>query len=278
MKFIWTYAATLAVATVATSAYSAVLIDGVTPYTQNFDSMGAATNNSSTAITLPAEWAASVTGGSFNTDGSAGALTPTNSSKLLNLGSSGNGERALGIGFRGVGSYTGRIGVAITNNASAAFESLSVSFTGEQWRTGGNRNFNPDMVDPATLQFEYSTNATSLTDGTWVAVTALDFSSLVNQTADASLNGNLAANREAVSHTFALSLVPGATVWIRWTSQTNQVTGVHDSSAAYTAATNQAHFIGIDDLSLTATLVPEPASLVLASLGGLLMLPRRRRA
>jgi hypothetical protein len=85
-----------------------------------------------------------------------------------------------------------------------------VSYVGEEWRLGvAGRT---DQLD-----FEYSTNATDLTSGTWTGVSALNFVTPDIATAGAK-NGNAAADRTALSTTISsLSIANGATFWIRWT-------------------------------------------------------------
>src|SRR6185437_9535195 len=67
------------------------------------------------------------------------------------------------------------------------------------------------------LDFQYSTDATSLTTGTWTDVDTLDFSSPVTSGSTGALDGNAAADRTAIAGTVAgLSLPAGQSVWIRW--------------------------------------------------------------
>jgi len=64
--------------------------------------------------------------------------------------------------------------------------SLQVSYTGEQWRLG-TAGRGSDRLD-----FEYSTDATSLTVGTYTGVTALSFSGPITTGAVGALDGNAA--------------------------------------------------------------------------------------
>ena len=112
-----------------------------------------------------------------------------------------------------------------------------MSYTGEQWRRGAN------ALTPDQLNFQYSTNATSLTTGTWTSVIALDFYSPVNSATGTpgALDGNAAANRTAVSATITgLSITNLATYWIRWTDFDRGGSGVADDGLA------------VDDLSVAS--------------------------
>src|SRR5436309_1115795 len=67
------------------------------------------------------------------------------------------------------------------------------------------------------LDFQLSTNATSLTTGAWIDYDSLDFVSPVTSGTVGALNGNAAANRTNLSFTInGLNLVNGQTFFIRW--------------------------------------------------------------
>jgi hypothetical protein len=91
---------------------------------------------------------------------------------------------------------------------------FAVGYTGEQWSLG-------DAAAPVDkLDFQFSTTASALNNGTYTDVNALDFSSPNNAAASVgALNGNSAANR-TVFAPFAItptsSIAAGATFFIRW--------------------------------------------------------------
>ena len=198
------------------------------PYTQNFNGL-AGTGTTGTA--LPSGWAFSESG----TGANASYGVNNGGSSTANTYSYGTaaGERAFGV-LRGNGASTFNsfIGAAFTNTTGSTITSLAISYTGEQWRKAGN--------GADTLQFEYSTNATSLTTGTWTGVSQLDFTSPVTTAGATNLDGNAAANRTAISYTITgLSITNGATYRIRWSEPTRAT--AHDGLA-------------VDDLTITPTL------------------------
>ncbi|MEO6167762.1 MAG: putative metal-binding motif-containing protein, partial [Chitinophagales bacterium] len=149
---------------------------------------------------------------------------------LYSFGAASTTERAIGS----LGSGTANpvlYAVKITNGTAQTLTSISVSYTGEQWRNGGGGISNK-------LDFAYQVNATSISTGSWTDVNSLDFTSLINTGGIAVLDGNLPANRTALSATFAISLAPGAALWLRWSD-------VDDTGAD--------HGLGVDDLSATLT-------------------------
>jgi predicted extracellular nuclease/Ca2+-binding RTX toxin-like protein len=142
-------------------------------------------------------------------------------------------ERALGS--LQSSSLLSSFGANFTNNTGSAITELAISFTGEQWRIGNTAAARDDRLD-----FQISTNATSLTSGTWTDVNQLDFTNIVKTAASAAaLDGNLAANQTFVSYTITgLSIAPGASFWIRW----------NDFNAA-----GSDDGLAIDEFSLTPT-------------------------
>src|SRR5262249_19766484 len=120
------------------------------------------------------------------------------------------------------------------NNTGFTITDLVISYTGEQWRLGTSGR-GADRID-----FQISTNATSLTSGTYVDVDSLDFSSSITTGTIGALDGNLAVNRTTVSATISSLNIPnGSTFFIRWTDFD---------------ATNADDGLGIDDFSITPSL------------------------
>jgi FtsP/CotA-like multicopper oxidase with cupredoxin domain len=197
------------------------------PYAQNFNTLvSTGTGNSGT---LPAGWAFTETGGNTTYAANNGSSGTGNT---YSYGANGSMDRAFG-GLR-TGSFSTIVGAAFTNNTGSTITSLSVGYTGEQWRYGGGGSFGVDR-----LNFSYSTNATNLTNGTWNPVSGLDFTSRVTTGAVRSLDGNASANRLAVNGTITgLSIAPGATYRIRWTDFDRGGSAVADDGLA------------VDDLSI----------------------------
>ncbi len=196
------------------------------PYAQNFDMLA------TSGTTNP--WADDTTiGGWYSTRtvyiGSNGSLT---NGGLYSFGATGASERALGSIASG-STDTIRYGARFTNDTGSTITAISVAYTGEQWRNGGN-------TTQHTLTFDYQVGAsvTSLTTGTWTSVAALDFTGPIATSTAGALDGNDSANRVAISHTFAVSIAPGHEVMLRW-GDPNDV--------------GNDHGLAIDDLTVTAS-------------------------
>lgn len=110
------------------------------------------------------------------------------------------------------GSLTPVIGAQFTNNTGATITMLEIAYTGEQWRAGVEDRGAADRLD-----FQLSTDATSLSTGVWTNYDILDFDSPATSVPVGALDGNAAGNRAARSITITgLSIPNGASFWIRW--------------------------------------------------------------
>ena len=70
------------------------------------------------------------------------------------------------------GTLNPTVGAQFTNNTGSTVTSLDVSYMGEMWRAGVTSRNAADRLD-----FQLSSDATSLTTGTWVDYNSLDFNS-----------------------------------------------------------------------------------------------------
>src|SRR5207248_2278949 len=122
-----------------------------------------------------------------------------------------------------------------------------ITYTGEQWRNGGN-------TATDSILFDYSTALGATINSTtgFTRVTALDFTSPVATATAAALNGNTAANRATKTATITGFYWPvGVDLWLRWDDL--QISG-------------NDHGLAIDDLSVVAT--PEPGCIGLLAGAG----------
>ncbi|TDH18374.1 T9SS type A sorting domain-containing protein [Segetibacter sp. 3557_3] len=229
----------------ATSQVS--LTNLASPYGQDFNTLAA----TGTSSTLPPGWFIFETGANAN-DTYVADNGFVNSGNTYSYGTTGSTERALGTLLSG--SLTSTIGVGFTNNSIAPITSISVTYAGEQWRLG--------MAGRSdSLNFQYSTTATSLSTGTWIDVDPLDFKSPNTSAGVGQLDGNATANRQIKSFTIAgISIQPGATFYFRWVDA--NATGADDGLA-------------VDDLQLTfnnsnlpecTTPTAQPTDLVFSSI------------
>jgi hypothetical protein len=180
-------------------------------YSQDFDTLSNTAGSTTNALTITG-WYLAESGSSTRNNGQYAVDTGAgNSGDTISYGSAGSTDRALG-GLRS-GTLVPTIGACFTNNTGAAITSVGISYVGEHWRIGVATRGAADRLD-----FQYSTDATSLTTGTWANVDALDYHSTVTSGALGALDGNNAANRTAISSSITgLSIPNGATLWIRWT-------------------------------------------------------------
>jgi hypothetical protein len=218
--------ATLLIAlTMATLTIAQAPLPGGPPYTQDFNTLA----SSGSSSTVPTGWALSESGANANTTYSAGTGS-SNTGDTYSFGTAPS-DRAFG-GVRS-GNLIPTIGAGFTNNTNRTIGELSITYACEQWRLGtSGRN---DRLD-----FQYSTNATSLTTGTWLDFDTLDCVAPNATGTVGALDGNVAANRITVTamltNTCVFSVPNGSTFWLRWTDF--DATGADDG-------------LGIDDFSMS---------------------------
>jgi hypothetical protein len=236
---------------VATQAAAQVLFSAGT-YTQDFNSLpNAATVTSNqwvNGVTLSGWYARAQ-----NSAGGAGAVGDSTGATNIttDTGSSGTG-RFYSYGIAGINPVTDRAlgsvcsgtsgsiayGLRFTNDTGVALTNFNITYTGEQWRNGGNASL---AAQP--LAFSYRIDSTAIADSdpasalTWTPVTALNFISPTTNNQATALDGNNATNRIAL--TFKISgvvLIAGQEIFFRWLD-------LNDAG--------NDHALAIDDLSIS---------------------------
>src|SRR5688572_29841611 len=170
-----TFACTLSHAQISLTALNS-------PYSQNFNTL--ASTGTGPFNTLPAGWLLTESGGGAQDDemyviGNGSS----NSGNSYSFGTTASTDRALG-GVQ-LGSVIPTIGAAFINNTGSTITTLTITYTGEQWRLGTTGR--QDRLD-----FQYSLNASSLATGAWTDINAGDFSSPNTSSAAGLLDGNVA--------------------------------------------------------------------------------------
>jgi hypothetical protein len=213
-------------------------------YTQDFDSLGgtgAAWSNGTTITGWHWIGESGTTPSVYNATNASGA----NPNQVLSLGS--NADRAFG-GQNGNGIATLYYGAQILNSTGSTLGAFSLAYVGEQWRSIAN-----ESNDGLSFQYQiFDAGAGSLSAASgWTAFSALNFTAPTTSGSSTGLNGNDAANRASISSTVSgVSWSDGQEIWLRWADNNP----ANNSSASRRAA------MGIDDLTFSATAVPEPSS------------------
>lgn len=237
-------------------------------YTQNFDSLtftsGATDGNP--VSNLPAEFAAARSNAgttaekpSLITLNSSSTVYPGGSSKVIRPDAT---STDYALGFATTSSIR-TIVLAIANNTGQTMDSFNLSFTAELYAVGATAAVN-------SLAFCYATSATAAND-------TLSYSALQNVLTAPAGNGSTAQFFDGRDPLIAqsknltienLNLAPGSYLFLRWT---------HTGTAP--AGTTVSDVFAIDDIvfSTEAPAIPEPASVTLLALGGLLTIARWRR-
>lgn len=264
------YLLALIVPAVAASSANAAAIFTAGVYSQNFDSMGFTGASSTTA---PADWTVNLLTGNPSRVTNGGGLALANlalvvdngsdatAGRSFNYGTTGSSDRAIGNKPTTSASGDRIIQLTLNNNTGAPISTMTIGYTGEQWNLGQGTADMSDGSYPEKLRLYYSLSPSS----GWVSV-GLDWTAPIQALSgnpQGARDGNAAANRTVLSTNFspASPIAPGTDFYLRWLDWNEQ--GTND------------HGLAIDDVSVSV--VPEPASLGLLTLGALAMLNRRRR-
>jgi autotransporter-associated beta strand protein len=228
---------------------SLTLTTATTAYTENFNTLA---STGTTNSNVPAGWGFAESGTSGANGTYAAGTGSETAGNTYSYGASGLEDRAFG-GLQ-TNSLKTTIGAAFTNNSGLQLVSVAIQYKGEQWRFGGetNRGGAADRLD-----FQYSTNATSLSTGTWSDVDGLDFTAPVKTGTARNLDGNALDNSATLDAGVTLSssgIGSGTSFYIRWNDL--NVAGSDDGLA-------------VDDFSLSITrLGTNGADRTLATLSG----------
>jgi hypothetical protein len=162
---------------------------------------------------------------------------------------------------RALGSLTGPFNdntvwsLVIQNTLTNPITDLTVKFTGEKWRDGD--------LDTDTITFSYKISSsaadfdsisdfgTTAVPGGWLANSDLNFTATDVVPGDVAVNGNDPANRITKMDTWAVTVPVGSYIALRW----------HDGN--FTGAD---HGVGIDDLMISVTAIPEPSAVLFGAL------------
>jgi len=198
------------------------------PYSQNFDDLTISTFNLTDNTSITGVYALRASGNvtpNVITADNGGS----NAGRFNNYGSTGTTDRALGSASSGTPG-TLQYGVRLKNNTGAAISSLTITYSGEQWRNGGNT-----ASQPLTFDYRQAATVTSLV-GTFTTVAALTFNTTTNTSTAAALDGNNASNREVLTSVVTVNIPIGEEIMLRWTD-------IND--------TGNDHGVAIDNLSVT---------------------------
>lgn len=243
-------------------------------YTQNFNTLSATgTANSWANDSTLQGWYATQTSGATSTDYTAyqAASGSANQGNLLSLGTSGSSsDRALG-GQNGNTTAptvtTMYYGLQLANATGNTLGTFSLSYAGEQWRVVQN-----ESRDKMVLEYQiFAAGTGSLLAASGWTGTSLGFDApIISEDPSTNLNGNSTANRVTVSgNVSGFAWADGEELWLRWSDASS-------GASAGTGATRS--MLGIDDLSFSADVIPEPSGFLLSGLGlGLLAVRRRVR-
>jgi hypothetical protein len=233
-----------------TLASEGISIPGPFTYVQTFDGLGSATTPWADDGTIPG-WIAGINANN-TPDGSLQATNGTDAvalSGLLNLGSTGAADRALGSKATSAGNLANiAFGAVFQNTSSQPLIVTNITYTGELWRTNTTPGGLPEQwfvsyktSSSPISDTEPGTNSDTAETGSFTAVPALNWSSPTNVPEGSALDGNAAANRSTVSSNPNVNVNPGDYFMVRWVDTnragTDGYQGIDNVAITFTAAT-----------------------------------------
>ena len=234
----------LSLIVLASLSYAQVSLTALnTAYTQNFDGLENTGTPSTTLNGTLAGWYIVESGSSSNNTYAADTGTSV-AGNTYSYGSTSSTERALGS--IASSNLLSKYGAQFKNDTGNTIDQLVISYTGEQWRLGDVERATKDQI-----VFEYSTDATSLTTGTWTEVTALKYETTVIQSGVVGAkDGNNPTFRASLSNTITgLNISAGQTFWVRF-SDIN-ISGTDDGLAVddFSLTPRNSSFLSVNDIS-----------------------------
>ncbi|GAA5000011.1 nuclease [Pseudoluteimonas lycopersici] len=169
-------------------------------YDQNFDSLASSGSSSQ----VPVGW--SIYDGDglmIADDGSHGGAG------LYSYGTAGSSWRALGSVASA--AMAPMFGVCLKNATGGNLTSIWIRYGGQQWHVGATGR--SDRLD-----FQFSTDATSLQTGHWTDVDALDVNTIATGAPVGRINGSLPQYQLSIGADLpaGITIPAGATFWLRW--------------------------------------------------------------
>lgn len=212
-----------------------ILMNSSGSYFQDFNTLvssgtGTWTDNSSISNWF---WQSTATGTTYTVDNGS-----SNSGGRKSYGSTASTDRAMGS--LGSGSATVAYGILLKNTSGGTITDIKISYTGEQWRNGGNTSVQ-------ALSFFYKTSTSIITDLTpssntnWTPFTSLNFNSLINTSTAAALDGNASSNKTILTDIpiTGITINNDEYLMLRWQD-------VNDAG--------NDHGLSIDDITITWTI------------------------
>jgi hypothetical protein len=233
-----------------TLASEAISIPGPFTYVQTFDGLGTATAPWSDDSTIPG-WIAGINANN-TPDGNIQASNGIDAvplSGLLNLGSAGAADRALGSKATGTGNFANiAFGVVFQNTSAQPLIVTNITYTGELWRTNTTTGGLPEQwfvfskTSSSLIEdVEPGTSGDSPNTGSFTLIPALNWSSPTNQPEGSALDGNAAANRLTVTANPNVNINPGDYFMVRWVDTnragTDGYQGIDNVSITFSAVT-----------------------------------------
>jgi hypothetical protein len=225
----------------------AILVSGGTSYTQSFDSLAAAGTVAWNDGGTLQGWYASTNASSNPVLGYRADSGTGNAGAVYSYGTNGvnpASDRALGSIASAAASTLAYGFLLINDSPTLVVTNISLRYTGEEWRNGGNGTTNI-LVFSYRKSFSPIVGSDSGNSFTWTLLPALNFITPATNATTSALDGNSPANRVVIPSVLFtnVTLLPGEEIFFRWYD-------INDLGSD--------HALAVDDVSLTFTTFTPP--------------------
>ncbi len=208
-------------------------------YFQDFNTLASTGSATTNPLSLQGWHLNESGGGGRDNEGYAVDNGGSGTGDTYSYGITGSSDRALGS--IASGTLQSSYGAYFTNNTGTAITRLRIAYVGEKWRLG-------TATSSDKHEFQISTNATNVANGTWTDVNELDLAAPNVGTAG-SKDGNDPANRSLIDYSISgLNIPNGSSFFIRWNDIDN---GGADDGLAVDSLTVEAN--PVDNTAPVAT-------------------------
>jgi len=242
-----------AFANVLVAKAAVIITNSGESYSQNFDGLISTGSGTFVDNSTLLGWTVNSEEMDTNADEYFAGTGSSTGGEVYSFGSDGSSDRALGYVGSSGNDYFNAV-LVLLNQTGGTIDAITLSYAGEQWRSGGDTSDNNNQISFAYQTATAVSIPASRDFNGWTTISSLDFTPPNPLIAAGSLDGNEAENRTTFENVeiSGLNWASGDQLALRWMG--------NDGSGTDAG-------IAIDDVTVGFAAVPEPSAVVLVGVG-----------